>query len=272
VSAAGILDRIVAARRAAQAAHRAARPAPLLQREAEQAPEPRDFRAAITRPLPGGPPRIIAEIKRASPSKGPLRPDLDPAAFARTYTANGAAALSVLTEPDFFRGSLADLTAARAATTLPVLRKDFLLDEYDVLEARAAGADAVLLLAALLDAAWLRSLRDFAADLGMAALIEVHTAAEMAAAIEAEAGIIGINNRDLRTFAVDLATTEALAAQRPPDALLVAESGIQTPADVARLAGWGVDAILVGERLVTADDPGAALRALAGLDGEAPAP
>ncbi len=271
MSADSILDRIVAAKRAAQASHREARPVPLLERDAEQAPEPRDFRGAITRPLPGGPPRIIAEIKRASPSKGPLRPDLDPAAFARTYTANGAAAISVLTEPAFFGGSLADLTAARAATSLPVLRKDFLLDEYDLLEARAAGADAVLLLAALLDAAWLRSLRDYAADLGMAALVEVHNPAEMAAAIEAEADIIGINNRDLRTFAVDLDTTGRLAGLRPPDALLVAESGIHTPADVARLAGWGVDAILVGERLVTADHPGAALRALAGLAGEAPA-
>jgi indole-3-glycerol phosphate synthase len=193
-----------------------------------------------------------------------LHPDLDPAQVAQAYAGGGAAALSVLTDRDFFGGSFADLAAARAAVTLPVLRKDFLLDEYGVLEARANGADAVLLIAALLDAATLRRLRELAADLGMAALVEVHDAAEMAAAAESGARIVGVNNRDLRTFTVDLDLTARLAPLRPRGTLLVAESGIRTPADVRRLAAYGADCLLVGESLVTAPDPGAQLRALLG--------
>src|SRR5436305_1430363 len=162
-----ILERIVARKREELAERRAAEPYTALHQRAAAAPPPRDFRAAITRPHGSAMPRVIAEIKRASPSKGPLRPDLDPAALARTYAAGGAAALSVLTDHDFFGGSLADLSAARAAVPLPVLRKDFLLDEYGVLEARAAGADAVLLIAALLPADWLYRLRSMAANLGM---------------------------------------------------------------------------------------------------------
>jgi indole-3-glycerol phosphate synthase len=259
-----ILDTIAARKRLELAERRAAEPLPMLERRARAAAPPRDFAGAITRP-PGSPtPRIIAEIKRASPSKGMLHPDLDPAQVAQAYAGGGAAALSVLTDRDFFGGSFADLAAARAAVSLPVLRKDFLLDEYGVLEARANGADAVLLIAALLDAATLRRLRELAADLGMAALVEVHDAAEMAAAAESGARIVGVNNRDLRTFTVDLDLTARLAPLRPRGTLLVAESGIRTPADVRRLAAYGADCLLVGESLVTAPDPGAQLRALLG--------
>jgi indole-3-glycerol phosphate synthase len=259
-----ILDTIAARKREELAERRAAEPLPALERRARGADPPRDFADAIARP-PGSPtPRVIAEIKRASPSKGMLHPDLDPALVAQAYAAGGAAALSVLTDRDFFGGSFADLAAARAAVALPVLRKDFLLDEYGVLEARANGADAVLLIAALLDALAMRRLRELADALGMAALVEVHDAAEMAAAAESGARIVGVNNRDLRTFTVDLGLTERLAALRPPGTLLVAESGIRTPADVRRLAACGADCLLVGESLVTAPDPGAQLRALLG--------
>ncbi len=259
-----ILDTIAARKREELAERRAAEPLPALERRARGADPPRDFADAIARP-PGSPtPRVIAEIKRASPSKGMLHPDLDPALVAQAYAAGGGAALSVLTDRDFFGGSFADLAAARAAVALPALRKDFLLDEYGVLEARANGADAVLLIAALLDAPAMRRLRELADALGMAALVEVHDAAEMAAAAESGARIVGVNNRDLRTFTVDLGLTERLAALRPPGTLLVAESGIHTPADVRRLAACGADCLLVGESLVTAPDPGARLRALLG--------
>jgi indole-3-glycerol phosphate synthase len=259
-----ILDTIAARKREELAERRAAEPLPALERRARATAPSRDFAGAIARP-PGSPtPRVIAEIKRASPSKGMLHPDLDPALVAQAYAAGGAAALSVLTDRDFFGGSFADLAAARAAVALPVLRKDFLLDEYGVLEARANDADAVLLIAALLDAPTMRRLRELADALGMAALVEVHDAAEMAAAAESGARIVGVNNRDLRTFTVDLGLTERLAALRPPGTLLVAESGIRTPADVRRLAACGADCLLVGESLVTAPDPGAQLLALLG--------
>src|SRR5205085_1427718 len=179
-------------------------------------------------------------------------PNLDPVALARTYQAGGAAALSVLTDRDFFGGSFADLAAARAAVDLPVLRKDFLLDEYGVLESRAVGADAILLIVALLDTPTLRRLREQAAVLGMAALVEVHDRAELDRALESGAPIIGINNRDLRTFTVDLHLTETLGPLCPPGTLLVAESGIHTPADATRMAAAGAACLLVGESLVTA--------------------
>jgi len=257
-----ILATIAARKRVEGAERRAAEPLARLEQRAAAAAPPRDFAAAIARPAGQATPGIIAEIKRGSPSRGVLHPNLDPVALARAYAAGGAAALSVLTDHDFFGGSFADLVAARGAVDLPVLRKDFLLDEYGVLEARAAGADAILLIAALLDPPTLRHLREFAAALGMAALVEVHDALELAAAIESGATILGINNRDLRTFEIDLSLTERLAAQRPPGTLLVAESGIHTPADVARMAAVGADCLLVGESLVTAADPAAQLRAL----------
>ena len=263
-----ILDTIAARKREELAAARAAEPLAALERRALGAPALRDFAAAITRPA-GAPPRVIAEIKRGSPSRGLLRPTLDPAALGRAYAAGGAAALSVLTDEDFFGGSFADLQTARAATPLPVLRKDFLLDEYGVLQARAIGADAVLLIVALLDAVALRRLRELAGALGMAALVEIHDAAEMAAAAESGATIVGVNNRDLRTFTVDIHLTERLAPLRPAGALLVAESGVSEPADVARLAACGADCLLVGESLVTAADPAAQLRDLLALETRA---
>ncbi|HMA34869.1 MAG TPA: indole-3-glycerol phosphate synthase TrpC, partial [Chloroflexia bacterium] len=244
------------------AQRRAAESLVALIRRAGAMPPPRDFAAAITRRPDQLMPQVIAEIKRGSPSRGLLHPDLDPGALARAYAAGGAAALSVLTDHDFFGGSFADLAAARAAVPLPVLRKDFLLDEYGVVESRAQGADAVLLIVALLDTPTLRRLYELAGSLGMAVLVEVHDAAEMAAAAVAGATIVGVNNRDLHTFTVDLGLTAQLAPLRPPGALLVAESGIRTPADVQRLAAGGADCLLVGESLVTAPDPAAHLRAL----------
>ncbi len=259
-----ILDTIAARKREEGTERRAVEPLALLEQRTAAAAPPRDFAAAITRPAGQAVPRIIAEIKRGSPSRGVLHPNLDPAVLARAYAAGGAAAISVLTDRDFFGGSFADLAAARAAVNLPVLRKDFLLDEYGVLEARAVGADAILLIAALLDSVTLCRLREFAAGLGMAALVEVHDALELAAAVESGATILGINNRDLRTFHVDLALTERLGPQRPAGTLLVAESGIHSAADVARMAAAGADCLLVGESLVTAIDPAAQLRVLQG--------
>ncbi|MGI8586244.1 MAG: indole-3-glycerol phosphate synthase TrpC [Chloroflexia bacterium] len=257
-----ILDTIAARKREELAVRRQAEPYSVLEHRALRAAPSRDFRAAIRRQPGSATPRIIAEIKRGSPSRGILYPDLDPAALARAYAAGGAAALSVLTDRDFFGGSLADLQAVQAAVELPVLRKDFLLDDYGVLEARAAGADAVLLIAALLDSGALRNLRQLAANLGMAALVEVHDAAEFASALESDAEIIGVNNRDLGTFAVDIGLTERLAPLRPPDTLLVAESGIATPTDVRRMAAAGADALLIGESLLAAPNPAALLREL----------
>jgi indole-3-glycerol phosphate synthase len=224
--------------------------------------------ATALRPAPsagGGPSvRLIAEIKRASPSRGPLRADLDPVALATVYEANGAAAVSVLTDCRFFRGSLADLRAVRAQTTLPVLRKDFVIDPYQVYEARAAGADAILLIVAALDARQLADLYDLARELGMDALVEVHSEAELGRALSVEPAIVGVNNRDLRTFEVDLETTARLRPLVPPDVVFVAESGVRSNADVQRLAALGAHAMLVGEALVVAPDVGRAVRELVG--------
>lgn len=220
----------------------------------------RDFRAALA----GRARAVIAEIKKASPSKGVLCADFDPPRIARSYEAGGAAALSVLTDARYFQGSLADLRAARAASGLPVLRKDFTLDEYHVVEAAAHGADAILLIAALFDADRLRGLRELAAGYGMAALVEVHDRSELDRAVDSGAAIVGVNNRDLRTFEVSLRTSLDLAARIPEETLKVSESGIQGPADIRLLAGAGYQAFLVGERLMTSQDPAAALRELAG--------
>lgn len=231
------------------------------ERRAERfTPGRRDFRAALL----AHPPAIIAEIKKASPSKGLLSPNFEPVALAREYESGGAAALSVLTDQQFFQGSLADLCAAREAVSLPVLRKDFTLDEYHVIEAAAHGADAVLLIAAILDARRIRALRELAASYGMAALVETHDQAELDIALEAESGLIGVNNRDLRTFEVKLETSLQLAERIPPAVVKVAESGIHSAADVRLLSGAGFQAFLVGEHLMKSASPAEALRVLVG--------
>jgi indole-3-glycerol phosphate synthase len=236
------------------------RPLQAVQDEIALAPPPRDMAAALRAPGIS----LIAEIKRASPSKGPLRLDLDPQSLAQAYEANGASAISVLTDARFFGGSLQDLRAARQAVDLPVLRKEFVLDPYQVYEAQAAGADALLLIVAALEDAQLESLYRLTRDLGLTALIEVHDEGELQRALALSPRVVGINNRDLRTFEVHLETTERLRPAIPDEVVVVAESGIRTAADVARLAYCGVDAMLVGESLLRAQDAGAKVRELLG--------
>jgi indole-3-glycerol phosphate synthase len=228
-------------------------------RQAEQARAGRrDFRQALAARAPA----IIAEIKQASPSKGLLAQDFDPVRLARQYEAGGAAALSVLTEEAFFQGSLADLAAARSVCELPALRKDFTLDENHVLEAAAGGADAILLIAAILESGEIRKLAEIAAGYGMAALVEVHDGRELAKALQADARIIGVNNRDLNTFEVTLETSLRLAPHIPAGVLKVSESGIGSARDIQRLREAGYQAFLVGEHLMKSANPGEALRAL----------
>jgi indole-3-glycerol phosphate synthase len=205
---------------------------------------------------------VIAECKRRSPSKGVLRADYDPVAIARGYAGAGAAAISVLTEPTFFDGSLDHLEAVRAAVAVPVLRKDFIVSEYQLLEAKAAGADAVLLIVAALDPIELRGLAACAAGLGLDALVEVHDADELRAAVDAGARIVGVNNRNLRTLEVDVKASEAVIGRMPSGVIAVSESGLRTSEDLARLRQLGYRAFLIGERLMTVPDPGAALREL----------
>ncbi len=245
-----ILDTILQHKAYELAERQAAVPLRALEQRAAAADPPRDFAATLRQDGI----RLIAEIKRASPSKGVFAPGLDPATLAQTYAGNGASALSVLTDERFFQGSLHDLTAARAAVPIPALRKDFTTDAYHIVEARAAGADAVLLIVAALPQPRLRALLRCAEDWGMAAIVEVHTAEETAQALAVDAAIIGINNRNLHTFETTLETTAELRALIPGDRIVVSESGIHTPADVARLHGWNVDAMLIGEALVTAPD------------------
>lgn len=251
-----ILVRIVESKRAGLASL-AGRQASLEGSAARRRPA-RDFRAALT----AHPPAIIAEVKKASPSKGVFQEQFDPASIARQYAAGGAAALSVLTERDYFQGSLEDLEAARAATALPALRKDFTIDSLHVIEAAAHGADAVLLIAAILEEGELRRLRELAASYGMAALVEVHDAAELDAALASGAEIVGVNNRDLHTFEVTLETSLRLAERIPAGVVKVAESGIASRQDVARLREAGFDAFLVGEYLMKAADPAEAIKVL----------
>lgn len=243
-----ILDEIVKRKAAEVAQRKQLRPISAL-REMPPRP-PRDFAAALARPGLS----IIAEIKRRSPSRGPLVESLDPAELARAYEAGGAAALSVLTDREFFGGSEQDLMAARSAVCLPVLRKDFTIDEYQIYEARAIGADAILLIARILDDAQLRDLNAIAAAVGLAALVETHVAAEVDRALAAGATIIGVNSRDLDTFEVRL---DAALALRPRigAAIAVAESGVHTAEDVCRVRAAGFDATLVGESLVRSGDP-----------------
>ncbi len=249
-----ILDDILAVtRRDLAERKRAGRPLP--QRSVPLAPEA--FEGALRAPGVS----VIAEIKRASPSKGPIRPDLSPADVAGLYSEAGVAAISCLTEPRRFRGHLDDLWAAKQAATVPLLRKDFLVDEYQLDEALAYGADAVLLIVAALARADLDRMLAGAAARGLGALVEAHTEEEARVALDAGARLLGVNNRDLQTFAVDLATTERIAAAVPRgEAVLVAESGIGSTADIARLAGCGVDAVLVGEHFMRQADVGAAAR------------
>jgi indole-3-glycerol phosphate synthase len=221
--------------------------------------------AAFERALRKSPaPRVIAECKRRSPSRGILRPDYDPAAHARAYAAAGAAAISVLTEPTFFDGALEHLERVRAAVSVPLLRKDFIVSRYQLLEAAAAGADAALLIVAALDDRTLRQLLHDAAALGLACLVEVHDITEIARAVDAGARVVGVNSRNLRTLAVDLDVLDRAVSLLPPGITAVAESGIKTTADIARLSAAGYHAFLVGERLITQPDPGAALRELRG--------
>jgi indole-3-glycerol phosphate synthase len=250
-----ILARIVAKKREELAGPRSA-PDELAARATRV--ERRDFRAALQENAPA----IISEIKKASPSKGVLAADFNPVRIAREYERGGAAALSVLTDRGFFQGSLDDLECARAAVGLPVLRKDFTLEEYHVLEAAAAGADAILLIAAILDERQIRDLRESAARWGMAALVEAHDEAELDRAIAAGADLVGVNNRNLTNFQVTLETSLRLAGRIPSGVVRVSESGIHSPADVARLRAAGYQAFLVGEHLMQSASPAAALRAL----------
>jgi len=256
---ASILDEIFAAKRAEVRAQRVAVPPAAIAAAATRAPAPRDFIAALRAHRPA----IIAEVKRASPSKGDILPGLDPAAVARDYAAAGAAAISVLTDRHF-KGSLDDLRAVRGAVDLPLLRKDFIFDPYQLYEARAAGADCVLLIAAMLQEGELRSLTSLARELRMAALIEVHDATEFTLARKVDAELIGINNRDLHTFKTDIATTEALLASYDGDALIVSESGIETATDLNRLHVAGARGFLIGESLLRGGAPRATLTALIG--------
>jgi indole-3-glycerol phosphate synthase len=257
-----ILDKIVTRKREEIAERRAGVPPAEISARAAAAPPPRGFVGALRAKIGAGLPAVIAEVKKASPSKGVMRADFRPAEIARSYAAGGAACLSVLTDVDFFQGADAYLQQARAACTLPALRKDFTIDAYQVHEARALGADCILLIVAALDDARLRDLAQLAAELGMDVLVEVHDAAELDRALATNALLIGINNRNLRTFQTRLETTLDLRGRVPLDRLLVTESGIHTPADVARMRDAGVHAFLVGETFMRANDPGAELKRL----------
>ena len=257
-----ILARILATKAKEVAAARTARPLAALREDARLAPPVRDFEAALRAKISSGKAAVIAEIKKASPSRGVLRPIFDPAAIAARYEAGGAACLSVLTDRDYFQGAPEHLVAARGACALPALRKDFVVDDYQVVEARALGADCILLIVAALDDARLEALETLAAELGMASLAEVHDAAELDRALRLSTSLIGINNRDLRTFRVSLETTLGVLPRIPSDRIVVTESGILGREDVARMRGAGVNAFLVGEAFMRAADPGTALHAL----------
>jgi indole-3-glycerol phosphate synthase len=257
-----ILKKIVAVKHEEIAAARTRRDGVSLRREAESLGGVRDFVGAMQSKVAGGSAAVIAEVKKASPSKGVLRERFVPADIAASYARHGAACLSVLTDGPFFQGSAAYLQQARAACPLPVLRKDFIVDAYQVDEARAMGADCILLIAACLDDAQMRDLEAQAMALGMAVLVEVHDGPELERALRLSTPLVGINNRNLRTFEVALDTTLALLPQIPRDRLLVTESGILVRDDVRRMRDAGVHAFLVGEAFMRAEDPGVALEAL----------
>lgn len=257
-----VLERIIAYKREEVAARKQHRPWRVIEEGARAQPKPRGFREALTNERRR--PALIAEIKKASPSKGLIRADFDPAALARAYADGGAACLSVLTDSPSFQGHEDYLIAARAACALPVLRKDFMIDEWQIAESRAIGADAVLIIMAAVDDQLARDLLNAAHAFGLDALVEVHDATELERALDLRSALIGVNNRSLATFETDLATTERLAARMPKDRLLVSESGIFTHADVERVQRAGARALLVGESLMREADVSAATRRLLG--------
>jgi len=259
-----ILNKILAVKAQEVAAALSAKPLPAIRAEAGQAAPVRDFVGSIRNKIAAGQPAVIAEIKKASPSKGVIRADFRPAEIASSYAQHGAACLSVLTDEQFFQGSAEYLKQARAACTLPVLRKDFIVDEYQIYQARAMGADAILLIAAALDVAQMRSFEALAHSLGMAVLVEVHDGAELDAALQLATPLIGVNNRNLRTFEVSLQTTldllpRVFSSAKGAERIVVTESGILRAEDVKLMRGNRVNAFLVGEAFMRADDPGAEL-------------
>lgn len=262
-----ILDRILEKTRETIAADRAEVPAERLREQIAQAPRPRDFHAALAA---GDGVRLIAEVKKASPSAGLIRADFDPVAIAKIYAASGAACISVLTDEPFFQGRLEYLRQIRRAVDIPLLRKDFIVDSYQLLQARAAGADCVLLIAECLSPAELKRLHDEAAELGMQTLIELYDAENLPAVLATGTRLVGVNNRDLRTFKTDLRHTLRLRTQIPADRLVVGESGIATPDDVRLLGDGGVKAILVGESLMRQPDIALAVRTLLGAPSSQP--
>ena len=259
-----ILNKIIAVKRQEVAEAISRKPLSAMRQDAESRVNTRDFVGALRAKIAAGKPAVIAEIKKASPSKGVLRADFIPADIAQSYAEFGAACLSVLTDQPFFQGSIDYLKQARASCSLPVLRKDFIIDAYQVYESRVMGADCILLIAACLDDAQLKTLEALAMSLDMAVLVEVHDEAELAGALKLKTPLIGINNRNLNTFEVSLDVTLSLMGQVPAERLLVTESGVMNPQDVKRLRDAKINAFLVGEAFMRADEPGEALAELFG--------
>ena len=257
-----ILNKIIAVKREEIAVSIRQKPLAAMRFDAESRVLTRDFVGALRSKIAAGHPAVIAEVKKASPSKGVLRADFIPADIAQSYTEFGAACLSVLTDKDFFQGSVEYLKQARASCSLPVLRKDFMIDSYQIYESRAMGADCILLIAACLDDAQMKAMEALALSLDLAVLVEVHDEAELERALQLKTPLIGINNRNLKTFEVSLETTLSLIGIIPADRIPVTESGIAAPADVQRLRSAGVNAFLIGEAFMRADDPGVALAQL----------